>query len=254
MATFVLVPGAWQGVWTWQSVITELQARGHRAVPAALATNGRTSLATHTAQVADLLDREGPGVVVVGHSYGIFPAVAAADRMVAQVARLVFVDTAIPEDGDSLANLFLDPSRREQLRQASVEGLMPVPAPEELAGPAGLTGVCAADRERLVQLGTPQPTATFFDPVELTGAWRTLPVTGVFCLANGLSLEVARQLYATGAPRFAKFAAADTTFFELPTGHFPMLSTPAELAEVLIRAAAGDGTHLQQAADTPSSR
>ncbi|MEV6097079.1 hypothetical protein [Nocardia sp. NPDC051981] len=48
-----------------------------------------------------------------------------------------------------------------------------------------------------------------------------------------------------------KFAAADTTFFEFATGHFPMLSTPAELAEVLVRATAGEGTHLQQPADTP---
>ncbi|MFE3262589.1 hypothetical protein [Nocardia sp. NPDC059229] len=154
----------------------------------------------------------------------------------------------------SSATISMAGSSRRSRRSSQVWALMPVPALEELAGPAGLTGVCEADRERLVQLGAPQPTAKFFDPVELIDAWRTVPVTGVFCLANGLSLEVARQLYATGAPRFAKFAATDTTFFELPTGHFPMLSTPAELAEVLVRAAAGEGTHLRQAADTSSSR
>lgn len=36
------------------------------------------------------------------------------------------------------------------------------------------------------------------------------------------------------------------TFFELATGHYPMLSTPAELADVLVRAAAGEGVGLYE--------
>jgi hypothetical protein len=34
---FVLVAGAWQGAWLWESVTRELTARGHRAHPVTLA-------------------------------------------------------------------------------------------------------------------------------------------------------------------------------------------------------------------------
>ncbi|MEU0373172.1 hypothetical protein ABZ070_23480 [Streptomyces sp. NPDC006283] len=103
-----------------------------------------------------------------------------------------------------------------------------------------------AELERYHRLATPQPVRTVTEPIELTGDWRGLPTTGVFCLANGLSLEFARTLHGTGMPRFAKLAEPGVTFFELATGHYPMLSTPAELADVLMRAAAGEGVGLYE--------
>ncbi|MFJ9370516.1 hypothetical protein ACIRRA_39680 [Nocardia sp. NPDC101769] len=88
--------------------------------------------------------------------YGVFPAVGAADLRTDRVARLVLIDAVPPDDGDTLAELFLTPQRRDHLRQTSVDGLMPVPARRDLAGPAGLTGVSEQDRTRLHQ-----PTAGF---------------------------------------------------------------------------------------------
>lgn len=35
-----------------------------------------------------------------------------------------------------------------------------------------------------------------------------------------------------------------TTFFELPTGHYPMLSMPRELTEVLTEAETGRGRRI----------
>ncbi|MFD5063486.1 alpha/beta hydrolase, partial [Streptomyces sp. NPDC058394] len=103
-----------------------------------------------------------------------------------------------------------------------------------------------AELERYHRLATPHPARTVTEPIGLTGAWLKLPTTGVFCLANGLSLEFARTLHGTGLPRFAKLAEPGVTFFELATGHYPMLSTPVELADVLVRAAAGEGLGLYE--------
>ncbi|MEV4922445.1 hypothetical protein [Streptomyces roseoverticillatus] len=69
----------------------------------------------------------------------------------------------------------------------------------------------------------------------------------MFCLANSLSLEFSRTLHGTDLPRFAKLAEPAVTFFELPTGHHPMLSTPVEPADVLVRAVAGDDVGLHKA-------
>ncbi|MFC9330431.1 alpha/beta fold hydrolase [Kitasatospora sp. NPDC057015] len=240
MTTFVLVPGLWMGGWAWEAVAAELSARGHRAVPVTLPglgerageDSGRTGLAEHTAEVAALLDAEGPGVVLVAHSYGIFPSISAADRRPGRVARLVLVDTGTPENGESLLSSFVGAA----VPAADDSGLLPVPS--EVAG------VPEAELERYHRLATPHPAATVTDPVELTGAWSVLPTTGVFCLENGLSLDVARALHASGEPRFARLAEPGVTFFEMATGHFPMLSAPVELAEVLVRAAAGEGVGL----------
>ncbi|MDH6137876.1 pimeloyl-ACP methyl ester carboxylesterase [Kitasatospora sp. MAA4] len=247
MTTFLLVPGLCMGGWAWEAVAAELTARGHRAVPVTLPGLGEgenkegenkegegrsVGLAEHTAAVVALLDAQGPGVVLVAHSYGIFPALSAADRRPEQVARVVFVDTGIPEDGESVVDSLVGAS----LLSAIEGGVIPVPRE-----PAG---VPAAELARYHRLAVPHPAATVTDPVELTGAWRKLPTTGVFCLENGLSLEVVRALHATGDPRFAKLAEPGVTFFEMATGHFPMLSAPVELADVLVRAAAGEGAGL----------
>ncbi|MEV4611351.1 alpha/beta hydrolase [Kitasatospora sp. NPDC049258] len=240
MTTFLLVPGLWMGGWAWTEVAAELAARGHRAVPVTLPGLGEragepgaeTGLADHTEALVALLDAQGPGVVLVAHSYAAFPALAAADRRPGQVERVVFVDTGIPEHGESVLTSFVGAA----LPAATERGVLPVPSE--------LSGLSGAQLARYHRLATPHPAATVADPVELTGAWRTLPTTGVFCLENGLSLEVARSLHATGHPRFAKLAEPGVTFFELATGHFPMLTAPLDLADVLVRAANGEGASL----------
>ncbi|WP_405009272.1 alpha/beta fold hydrolase [Kitasatospora sp. NBC_01539] len=240
MTTFLLVPGLFMGGWAWEAVAAELTARGHRAVPVTLpglgegvgGEAGGIGLADHTAEVVARLDAEGPGVVLVAHSYGIFPGLAAADRRAGLVDRVVLVDTGTPEDGESVRTALVGAG----LGAADEAGLVPVPA--EVAG------LPAAESQRYRRLARPQPARTLSDRIELTGAWRTLPTTGVFCLENGLSLEVARALHATGDPRFAKLAEPGVTFFEMATGHLPNLSAPVELADVLIRASRGEGAGL----------
>ncbi|MCF3131209.1 alpha/beta fold hydrolase [Streptomyces olivochromogenes] len=245
MTTFLLVPGLFMGGWAWAAVAAELTARRHRAVPVTLPGLAERAgedpvgvgLGEHTDAVAALLDAEGPGIVLVAHSYGIFPALAAADRRPGQVARVVFVDTGFPEPGESVV------AQMPQLGllDRALDGVVPVP--EEI--PA-VHAVPPAELERYHRLATPHPVRTVTEPIELTGAWLKLPTTGVFCLANGLSLEFARTLHDTGLPRFAKLAEPGVTFFELATGHYPMLSTPVELADVLVRAAAGEGVGLYE--------
>ncbi|MFF3886287.1 alpha/beta fold hydrolase [Streptomyces sp. NPDC001914] len=245
MATFLLVPGLFMGGWAWSAVAAELTGRGHRALPVTLPGMAERAgedpagvgLTEHTGAVAALLDAEGPGIVLVAHSYGIFPALAAADRRPGQVARVVFVDTGFPEPGESL----MAQMPQLDLLDRAVDGVVPVP--EEI--PA-LHAVPPAELERYHRLATPQPVRTITEPLELTGAWLKLPTTGVLCLANGLSVEFARTLHGTGLPRFAKLAEPGVTFFELATGHYPMLSAPMELADVLMRAASGGGVGLYE--------
>ncbi|POX57362.1 hypothetical protein C3489_01240 [Streptomyces sp. Ru71] len=242
MATFLLVPGLWMGGWAWDAVAAELSARGHRATAVTLPGLGDRAdedaavigLADHVDAVAELLQAQEREVVLVAHSYAGFPSVGAVDRVPEKVERLVFVDTGAPESGESVV------TQMPHLLETADGGVLPVPG-----GIDAVHGVPEAEWERYRSLATPHPLRTVTDPITLTGAWLKVPTTGVFCLAGGrLSLDVVRALYATGDPRFAKLAEPGVTFFEMATGHWPMLSTPTELADVLVRAAAGEGESL----------
>ncbi|WP_207921382.1 alpha/beta fold hydrolase [Micromonospora sp. KC721] len=80
---------------------------------------------------------------------------------------------------------------------------------------------------------TPQPLRAAVDAVRRTGG-RQVPTALVACT---FPVEVARTMIAEGHPFFAGLAGAE--LHGLPTGHWPMLSEPKALADVLDTIAAG---------------
>ncbi|MFD6416857.1 alpha/beta hydrolase [Streptomyces sp. NPDC060194] len=295
------------------------------AEPYAAARNAPpdVDLETHIADVVGLIDAlDAPDVVLVGHGYGVLPATGAADRRPGRVARIVYVDTAPPGDGEpALALLTVAGLREEAARLAGPGGTdrqghagptadpagrnmerggegphgetvtspaavqrpavlhgdtdRPAhpaashPAPSHPAAPGssaaredsapcgvqpptkdewhrhGSTdGLTDGDLSRLSRRAVPHPVATLVQPLRLTGAAAGLPTTGVLCTANGSSIALVENLVRIGEPRMAALARPGTGFFELPTGHWPMLSAPGDLARLLVRAAADEGRRI----------
>ncbi|QNP61523.1 alpha/beta hydrolase [Streptomyces genisteinicus] len=261
MSTFVLVPEAHTGGWIWHEVVSLLRESGHTAHPVTLTGMGDplrparpdTGLGTHIADVVRAVEElQAPQVVLVGHGYGIHPVLGAADRLPERVARIVYLDAGLPRDGDPPAVLVPDERVRDQLA-AGVPG---TPAPSggaHLVDPpdaaswhrwGSTDGVSAEGLDRLAFLAAPQPAATLTEPLVRSGAAGDLPTTGVLCTANGSSIALVEQAVALGDPRLQALTASGVTFFELATGHWPMLSTPGELARVLEEAARGEGHRI----------
>lgn len=96
----------------------------------------------------------------------------------------------------------------------------------------------------MVRLATPQPLGTLTQPLRLSGVAAELPATGILCTANGASIAMVETVVAMGDPRFQVLTEPRVRFLELATGHWPMLSTPDELATALLRAAAGEGHRI----------
>ncbi|KUN81145.1 hypothetical protein AQJ66_24600 [Streptomyces bungoensis] len=257
MSLFVLVPGAWLGGWVWSDVVGELTRRGHQAVPVTLTGLGERShlasravgLSTHIQDVVATLDTiETSDTVLVGHSYGIFPALGAADRRPRSVARVVFLDTGMPRNGQSVTDAFLDAEQKSALqRQVHHRGngwRFPLPEADALPHWGSLAGLDAMALDRLRRLAAPHPYATFTEPLSLTGAADDLPTTKIFCTAGGIDLALLRALHTAGDPRVTGLLDDNSTYFELATGHYPMLSMPGELASILVQAATGGGQRL----------
>ncbi|MFI9051895.1 alpha/beta fold hydrolase [Streptomyces sp. NPDC053427] len=264
MTAFVLVSGGYTGGWIWRDVAARLRERGHQAHPVTLTgmgdrrhlTGPGTDLETHIEDVVQLLDHEEPAdTVVVGHCYGLHPALGAVDRRPDRIRRLVHLDAGMPGDGDAAVDVMPDPAVRDRLlrRARELGGGRIVPPPplddEELWGSLALLPESA--RRRLERLAAPQPLGTLTQPLRLTGEAARIPATGIFCTANGASIAVVESLVASGDPRFHKLTDPQVGFFDLDTGHYPMLSHPDELTTLLIRAAAGEGHRLRQSGGRP---
>lgn len=255
MTAFILVAGAHTGGWVWREVAAGLRDAGARAYEVTLsgmdgggggAAGPGVDLETHIEELVRLIDRvEGQDVVLVGHCYGIHPVRGAADRRSERISRIVNVDVGIPEDGDPALKLVPDRTDRERVLSLAREdsaGTLPAPAVEEWQRWGSVAGLPAEALARLTEQAAPQPLPTLTQPLRQSGAVAELPTAGVLCTANGSSIAVVEAMVGLGDPAFQALADQGVTFFELGTGHWPMLSAPRELVDVLLRAAAGRGT------------
>ncbi|GAA3387637.1 alpha/beta hydrolase [Streptomyces roseoviridis] len=251
MAVFVLVSGPFTGGWVWQEVVGRLRAAGAEAYAVTLSgmekkagtagvPAGEVDLEAHVEDVVRVIDGIGAReLVLVGHDYGIHPVLGAADRRPDRCGRVVFLDAGMPADGDPAAASLPDGSVA-----GAADGLVPAPSGGRWERWGSTAGLSAGDLARLDRLAVPQPVRTLTQPLRLTGSPFDRPVTGVLCTANGSGISMVEMLVASGPPRFAVLAGPRVGFFELDTGHWPMLSAPGPLADVLLRAAIGEGTRL----------
>ncbi|WP_129338232.1 alpha/beta fold hydrolase [Cellulomonas endophytica] len=224
----LLIPGFWLDASSWAPVTAALRAAGHRPHPvtprgagAPAAEAAGVTLADQAAAVVELLDGlEGPAVVV-GHSGGGAVAHAVADARPDRVARVVYVDSGPLADG-GVVNDGLP----------VVDGLVPLPdwsvfEEEELTG---LTDeLRAAFRERAVTV----PPLVAAGPQVLHDERRyDVPVT---LISSTMPEPVLRGLMAQDHPYVRELARVrDLTVVEMPTGHWPQLSRPDDLAAAVV--------------------
>ncbi|MYV72084.1 alpha/beta hydrolase, partial [Streptomyces sp. SID2131] len=119
MTAFVLVAGSFTGGWVWEETAARLRRTGAEAHPVTLTgMDGRRAgagigLETHVGDLVRLIDGlTAAEVVLVGHGYGLHPVLGAADRRPGRVARIVALDTLLPQDGEPAARSVPDPGGR----------------------------------------------------------------------------------------------------------------------------------------------
>jgi pimeloyl-ACP methyl ester carboxylesterase len=110
----VAVHGAWAGGWHFKKIAPLLEAKGwriHRPSLSGLGEHFNTAspdigLATHINDIVNyILFEDLHDVILLGHSYGGMVITGVADRIPERIARLIYLDASLPENGESLLQL-----------------------------------------------------------------------------------------------------------------------------------------------------
>lgn len=229
----VLVPGFWLGAWSWDDVVGPLRAAG--LTPHTITLPGLEPTATdrgsvtredHISAVLELVAGLEGEVVLVGHSGGGAVAQQVVDRIPERVARIVYVDTGPLVDGAAL-NTVLPPEASE----------VPFPSwDEHAAQDASIEGIDDDGLAQLRERAVPHPAGVAREPVRVSNPVRLDVPATVVC--TSIPSQVLRELASPEPPFHTELLELrDLTWVDLPTGHWPMFSRPAELAEVLATAA-----------------
>lgn len=239
MSTYLLVHGAWHSGQCWERVVPLLASAGHRVAAPTLTGYGDTAhllspevgLDTHVEDVVTLITEEDlTEVILVGHSYAGLVISSAANRIPDRVAHLVYLDAMVPEDGETAVDVL--PVAQAQIDRAleSDSGWRIPPLPE-LPPPTGLFGVTdPADVAWLRTMLSDQPVRCLQQPVRLDNpAVNTIPRTHIHCVVGepeGLARRPVPAIQPNGTP---------SQVWELATGHDCMITTPVDLAELLLK-------------------
>lgn len=237
MATFVLVGGAWIGAWAWQDVTRRLRARGHQVYPLSLTglaervhlAGPDVDLDTHVSDVVNLLRYEDLSeVFLVGHSYAGSVVTGVADRVPERLATLAFCDTGPLLDGMRMLDLG-GPDIENDVQDG---WRWPFPGFDGLS--ASLKGLGERERELMLGKVTAHPFGTYRQPLRLTHAGTvSYRQVMILCDDGKRLLAMARQERAAFPVLSGISEERGWELRELDTGHWPMLSAPAELASML---------------------
>lgn len=227
---YVLVPGAWAGSWVWDEVGSNLKQRGHNVHQLTLSglQDGEDAkslqLKNHVDDVIHYLESNDlSSVVLVGHSYSGIVVGLVTTKAPDRISHTVFVEAFLPVQGKSLLEVSGLNVEEEIKRIDSNDGLWPAPTLEELKSQPHLS-------DKLVdilianQKGHPGKT-----------------VTDAAILENPLSeinaTFISREGWLSTSQEFDLITSLKTRrnwkFRTIDGGHWPMLTIPDRLSEML---------------------
>lgn len=102
----VSTPDGKMGGRVWDTIAPAMKAQGHGVYAPTLKDEYSCNLTGHVEQIRALIaERDLVNIVLVGHSYGGMVITGAAAAMPEKVNRLVYVDAALPDPGQSLFDI-----------------------------------------------------------------------------------------------------------------------------------------------------
>lgn len=236
MSTFVLIHGGWHHGDLWKPTAEALRALGHEVHhPTVGGNNEGDDLTIGHAEacrpVIDyLVDQDLTGVVLVGHSYGGSVISKMAEAVPERIARLVYSNAFVCEDGNSVADE-CPPILRDAMKASADE-----------RGDGGCVLPFVAWRELFIQDADielarwsfeqlrPHPVATLFDKLDLKKFYSLeIPKSFVNCTEDMTLTQLPEWGW---HPRMSSRLGL-FRLVQMPGTHEVMFSNPKGLADAL---------------------
>ena len=225
---YLLIHGCYKGGWIWKPVAEHLQAAGHRVYHPSLDGCGERcvtlrpgiTIGTQAREMAQLLFMEDlSDVPLVATSNGGNVAITTAALMRERIAHITFVDAVVLFPGEKLKYAWPnDPDKDIPYENDGIS--VPIKRPDSDFGVS--PEVQAWERER----STRQPEQTMNGIMEDCGFWQHQWQATTICCTKSPN---------PGEPHQRRAAERlGSRWRELETGHLPFLSTPGELAAMLM--------------------
>jgi pimeloyl-ACP methyl ester carboxylesterase len=227
----ILIPGFWLDASSWDDIVPALEQAGHRVHALTLpgmespdADRAAITLRDHIDAVAAVIDSLDPAsgkVVLVGHSCCGAVAHAAVDARPDRVARVVYVDSGPLGEGGVI---------NDELPAENGE----VPLPDwSLFEKEDLVDLDDELRAAFRARAIPTPEHVTSDRQRLSDERRyDVPVTVIAC---EFPSAMFRGWIEQGHPAARELAKIrDVGFIDLPTGHWPQFTRPADLGQAIL--------------------
>jgi pimeloyl-ACP methyl ester carboxylesterase len=222
----ILTAGLWLDGSVWADTASALEARGHHAVPVTLPGQGdgntSATLADQVAAVVAAVDAATGQPMVVGHSAACSLAWLAADARPGKISQVALIGGFPSDDGETYADFF-----------PVEDGLMAFPGWGPFEGPDS-ADLDDATKQSVASAAIPVPEGVAQGVVKLTDERRrNVPV--VLVCPEYTPAQAREWIDGGEVPELA--AAKNVSYVDIDSGHWPMISAPAELARILADAA-----------------
>lgn len=226
----ILVPGFWLDASSWEEVTPALVAAGHTVHPLTLpglesadTPRAGIGLRTHIDAVINKVDSLEGKVVLVGHSGGGAIIHGVADARPYRIARAIYVDSGPLGEGGVI---------NDELPHEGDD--IPLP-PWDGFEEADLVDLTEELRERFRARAIPQPKGVAYEQQHLHDVRRyDVPATIIAC---EFPTSMLNQMMDAGHPFTEELARIrNVELVDLPTGHWPQFTKPAELGQALLAA------------------
>jgi pimeloyl-ACP methyl ester carboxylesterase len=216
--TYLLAGGLWMPPSVWDPIVPRLEGAVPVTLPGQGDGNTAATLEDQVAAVVAAVDAATDRVVVVGHSAACSLAWLAADRRPARVAAVALIGGLLPDNGQKYADLF-----------PIADGLMPFPGWEPFEGPDS-DDLSPAQRAALAEAAIAVPEGVARGVVRLTDERRfDVPVAAI--CPEFTPAQAREWIEAGDTPETA--LAKHLDLIDIDSGHWPMVTKPAELAAIL---------------------
>jgi pimeloyl-ACP methyl ester carboxylesterase len=222
----LLIAGLWLDASVWDNVAAHLEARGHRAVPVTLPGQGdgntSATLADQSAALVEAVDAAAGRPMVVGHSAASSLAWLAADARPAKISKVALVG-GFPSPG---GEAYFDGLPVQ-------DGAMPFPGWGEFEGPDS-ADLDDTAKQAFASAAIPVPEGVTRGVIRLADE-RRYDVPVVLVCPEFTPAQAREWIDKGEVPELAK--SKNVSFLDIDSGHWPMISAPADLARLLSQAA-----------------